>query len=794
MIGSNSLAGKIIKKKIKNAVEKKIETFFIDLVKNKLPKKSQIILSVVIVIIFLIIIISILVPLYTKDKCPNPSSKMADNGQCCPYGATQYNKQCYLTDCTGIENKNGVAGVRNKNGICCTNGITHETINGVPIDLNCLSEKNCPASKQLNNICCTYGITNFKINCYLSYCDSKSRTLYGKCCKNGLAKNDLSCNKTCEDGENTFSGGCCEYGVAEDTKYCKTKECAYYTKKGKCCSKNVTANGSNCNITCNHDENIFTTISHKQICCPYGINEDVKNDAKDASTICYSNSCKGIDAQRTANGACCTNGVTVGQKHCVLKCAINSVNTISGACCPDSYGLTKDNKKCYSTPCNVKEDHVRSISGLCCTGKYLAVNGACIDPCPRGGSNTIYSGKCCPHGIAPGISNSFKICNQTCTTQRGGSGLSNIKSKAQGNSNLQDDKASHASALSAKAAAKQPTKGPNGGANAPNVRSGSATITNIQHDILGNCCISGLTTKSWNYCNSVCRSVTKTMSDYSTLKEDKSQLESRIHNMGGIASVIGDLRQDYENFIKKVGSDLPIYNKYIKPYIKEFEDDFIKPLEQQIEHAEENFEHILPYGGKFFEIMTKFEHILNPMNPLFAGAGGGRGSKKGDKKNGNSGKLKNGSGGSGKLKNGSGIQQTHAHKDLNKQHLSTGICCTYGKTYSEKACFTTNCSKPKERLINNSKVCCNATVNKKNCKTETIKTLISDIQRSGVLLGAVAYKCANAGVCGYDKLKCAPNCDKQVSYFCACCTGNNTCLTDIFGICGTMDFGVCWPK
>ena len=728
--------------------------------KHKWSQKDTIITAVVVSICIIIVVFMLLL----KYICFSNGQPKADNGQCCPYGVTRHRKQCYLTKCTGV---------RNKNGICCPNGVTKT------YKINCINTE-CPPDDVVNGICCLYGKTHFKINCILTECDG-TRTVDDVCCNNGLADNDATCNQPCPEGSNSFNGKCCGHGVAENNTQCKTKACEEYdyTHSGMCCTNGATVNKRVCNIPCiNGIYNIGTTQLGKQICCPNGINDNAKN----ASTMCKTMTCNKPDAEVSQYGKCCLNGVATNNIYCKQTCADpKSVYTISGQCCPPQYGLNNANK-CYTTTCDVKKGESRDKNGVCCTNG-VDVSGICNDPCPKYGSNTNY-GKCCPHGIAPGVYSSYKLCNQTCTTVKG----SKAVNAAQNNTKIQDKKSGGSGKKeSGKKSGKQ------SGDKKEDIDT-TATFTHGEHSVMGQCCKSGLTTKSWKYCNEVCRSITVTFANKTELQEEKEQAMNKTHQY------LPEAEQAIIAYGEEFASLMfPIYKNYIKPYVQpyvqEFKKDIIDPMMAQIQHIEEDAENILPYEGKVLNMFLKIEHVLHPMNPLYNINSDGD-SKKGSKKGSKRGKP---SGGSGAAKlsskvsgaaNGSGKQ----HRDLNAQHLSTGVCCTYGMTANEKACFTTSCPKPKDRLLNNSKVCCNATEGKKNCKTETIQNLITDIERSGVLLGAVAYKCGNRGVCGYNKLKCAPNCTKQVSFFCGCCAGDNTCLTDILGACGTKWGGVCWPK
>jgi hypothetical protein len=584
--------------------------------KHKWTNKDTIITSVVVIISIIALVLIIL----SNYICFSNGQARAKNGQCCPYGATIYREQCYSTDCTGV---------RNKNGVCCIYGVTNT------YKINCINAQ-CPKTDVVKGVCCLYGKTHFGANCLLSSCNA-TRTLYSICCHNGLASNDESCNQTCANGPNTYNGGCCDYGVANNNMYCKTKKCANgaYTNNGKCCTNGATVRKKKCNIQCNSVNHIMTTYRGNQLCCPNGINA-----YGEAGMACKTVVCNNVHSAVTLYGKCCPNGIADNNIYCNKTCSNpKSLHTLSGECCPQKYGLN-NNKKCYTTTCNNKKGYYRSRGGVCCTNG-INITGVCNQPCPKYGSNTSY-GKCCPHKIAPGVYNSYMICNQTCTTGKG----NNLKQ---------------------------------------NIDNG-ITFTNNEHSIMGQCCKSGLTTRSWKYCNSICKSITVKLYNEPELAADKDNAMNKNHKYG------------------------PSPNKQ-------------------------------PSG-------------IN---------------RKG-------------------IIDGNGIQ----HQDINKQHLSTGKCCEYGMTDLKKACFTTSCPAPKARLVNNSKVCCMATSNRKNCKTQTVMNLISDMQQYGIIRGAMAYKCGNEGVCGYNPLKCAPNCSKPVSYFCNCCQGKNACLTTWgFGLCGTKVGGIC---
>jgi hypothetical protein len=117
---------------------------------------------------------------------------------------------------------------------------------------------------------------------------------------------------------------------------------------------------------------------------------------------------------------------------------------------------------------------------------------------------------------------------------------------------------------------------------------------------MGQCCKSGLTTRSWKFCNEVCRSVTATFTNQSELEEEKEQAMDQTHQF------LPEFEQDVIDYMEEFASLMhPIYENYIKPYvqpyIQEFKKDIIDPMVEQIQHMEgdivDNIENI--FGGLF---------------------------------------------------------------------------------------------------------------------------------------------------------------------------------------------------
>jgi len=147
------------------------------------------------------------------------------------------------------------------------------------------------------------------------------------------------------------------------------------------------------------------------ICCKYGIN---MNGGCNIG-ICYA---PGV---RTDNGKCCTRGLTINKKKCMEYCNTNGINnnTVHGKCC--EYGVTRNGNNCYNSYCtasvnNKRIGRTRDNKCGCLYGDakngFTKHNGGCNsfctgvtdvnlnDPIPVPNS---YNGKCCKHGLAPGI-------------------------------------------------------------------------------------------------------------------------------------------------------------------------------------------------------------------------------------------------------------------------------------------------------------------------------------------------------------------------------------------------------